>query len=173
MIHSLLSEFNHLVPDVISSHNGAKTSVRFSGVKEPRIFAAMQVGMCIKRPWTQLSSQLSWMLKQNVMHQHFSAAEKTYPESRLMDRSWWSTMQAIQASRSQNHTFLSVGAHERFGVPVKSTNTSSTAQSHFGFCGRVHDGFNGLVRAIRSIHKFAKTYSEAQSGQFQHLLQTQ
>jgi hypothetical protein len=113
------------------------------------------------------------MLKQNVMYQHFSATEKKYPESRLMDRSWWSTIQAIQTSRSQNHTFLSVEAHERPGMPVKSTNTSSTAQSHFRCCGRVRDGFNGLVRATRSIHRLATTCSEAQRGKFQHLLQIQ
>jgi hypothetical protein len=113
------------------------------------------------------------MLKQDVMHQHFSLPEKTYPDLQLMDLSWWSTTQAIQASRSQNHTFLSAGTHERPGVPVKSRNTSSTAQSHFGCCGRVHDGFNRLVRTTRSIHRFATTCSEARRGQFQHLLQTQ
>jgi len=47
MIHSVLSEFNHIVPDVISSHTGAQT-VRFSRIKEPWTFAAMQVGMCIR-----------------------------------------------------------------------------------------------------------------------------
>ena len=34
MIQNLLSEFNHLIPDVISSHNGAQTQVWFSSVTD-------------------------------------------------------------------------------------------------------------------------------------------
>jgi hypothetical protein len=111
-----------------------------------------------KWPWTELSSLLSWILRQNAKHQHISVTEKTYPESRLPDR------------KTTHYPLL--GAHERPGVPVKSTHTSSIVQSHFGCCGRVHDGFNGLVRATRSIHRLATTCSEAERRQFQHLLHT-